>query len=105
MTSLDRRYDALVIGSGAAGSIAVKELTERGLEVLLLEAGRDISEADFIPPPPTQPRAMSIGLGGRLRSGLKGQYVQARRAMFKEQTSPFLVNDFKHPYSSDGEFL
>ena len=32
-------YDAIVIGSGAAGSFAVKELTESGLEVLLLEAG------------------------------------------------------------------
>ena len=30
MKSIDRRFDAIVIGSGAAGSIAVKELTERG---------------------------------------------------------------------------
>lgn len=102
---VDKHYDALVIGSGAAGSIAVKELTERGLEVLLLEAGRDISEADFTPSPQAPPQAMSISLGGRLRAGLKGQYVQARRAMFKEQTSPFLVNDWKHPYASDSEFL
>ncbi|NMO91737.1 GMC oxidoreductase [Actinomycetospora sp. TBRC 11914] len=105
MTSSQGRYDALVIGSGAAGSIAVKELTERGLDVLLLEAGRDISEADFVPPPETQPAAMSIGLGGRLRQSLKGQYIQSRRAMFKEQTSDFLVNDRKHPYASDSEFL
>jgi choline dehydrogenase-like flavoprotein len=33
----NKHYDALVVGSGASGSIAVKELTERGLEVLLLE--------------------------------------------------------------------
>lgn len=39
-TQLDKHSDALVIGSGAAGSIAVKELTEPDLEVVLLEAGR-----------------------------------------------------------------
>ena len=52
MKSIDRRFDAIVIGSGAGGSIAVKELTERGMDVLLLEAGRDLTEADFVPPPP-----------------------------------------------------
>jgi choline dehydrogenase-like flavoprotein len=52
MAGIDRRFDALVIGSGVAGSIAVKELTERGLDVLLLEAGRDLTDADFEPPPP-----------------------------------------------------
>lgn len=40
----NKTYDAVVVGSGAAGSFAVKELTERGLEVLLLEAGRNITE-------------------------------------------------------------
>jgi choline dehydrogenase-like flavoprotein len=98
-----KRYDALVIGSGAAGSIAVKELTERGLEVLLLEAGRDITEADFKPPPETQPQAMGISLAARANAGLHGQYTQARRAMFKSSTSPFLVNDLEHPYSTEAD--
>lgn len=103
---LNKHYDALVVGSGAAGSIAVKELTERGLNVLLLEAGRDITAADFVPLPPAPPAAMSINLIGRAKAFLKGQYVQSRRAMFKEQTSPFLVNDVKQPYSTkDGSFL
>ncbi len=42
-----KRFDVLVIGSGAADSLAVKELTERGLEVLLLEAGPNVTEDDF----------------------------------------------------------
>jgi len=103
MVDLDRNYDVVVIGSGPAGSTACKELTERGLEVLLLEAGRDITPADFIPPKPSKPRAMTIGLGGRIKAGLSGQYVQARRAMFKPQTSPFLVKDSEHPYTTDAE--
>jgi choline dehydrogenase-like flavoprotein len=99
----ERRYDAIVVGSGAAGSIAVKELTERGLDVLLLEAGRDISDEDFVPQPPARPKAMTINLPGRLRDGVRGQHVQARRAFFRPQTSPFLVNDRDHPYSTDGD--
>jgi choline dehydrogenase-like flavoprotein len=98
-----KRYDALVVGSGAAGSIAVKELAERGLEVLLLEAGRDITEADFTPMPPAKPRAMNISLADRIKAGMKGQHVQARRAFFRTQTSPFLVNDRENPYTRDGD--
>ena len=35
-------YDAIVVGSGATGGVAAKELGERGLRVLVLEAGRDV---------------------------------------------------------------
>jgi choline dehydrogenase-like flavoprotein len=34
-------YDAIVIGSGISGGWAAKELTEKGLKVLMLERGRD----------------------------------------------------------------
>lgn len=106
MPESSKRYDAIVVGSGATGSIAVKELTERGLEVLLLEAGRDITDADFEPLPVSPPSAMSIGLGGRIKSSVKGQYIQARRAMYQAQKDKFLVNDLKHPYATQGgDFL
>src|SRR5450432_4326161 len=35
-------YDAIVIGSGISGGWAAKELTEKGLKVIMLERGRDI---------------------------------------------------------------
>ncbi|WP_308196344.1 GMC family oxidoreductase [Paenarthrobacter sp. TYUT067] len=101
-----KHYDAVVVGSGPAGSTAVKELTERGLEVLLLEAGRDLTEADFEPLPPSEPKEMSVGLYDRVKAGLMGQHVQARRAMFQPQKSKFLVNDMRNPYTTDGgDFL
>lgn len=38
----DNVYDAIVVGSGISGGWAAKELTEKGLKVLLLERGEDI---------------------------------------------------------------
>src|SRR3954449_10477239 len=35
-------YDAIVIGSGISGGWAAKELTEKGLRVLMLERGRPL---------------------------------------------------------------
>src|SRR6185369_16926450 len=35
-------FDAIVVGSGISGGWAAKELTERGLRVLMLERGKDI---------------------------------------------------------------
>jgi choline dehydrogenase-like flavoprotein len=39
---LKRTYDAIVVGSGAAGGMAAHVLTAQGLEVLLLEAGKKL---------------------------------------------------------------
>src|SRR5258708_3742975 len=40
--NLTKTYDAIVIGSGAAGGMAAHVLTSHGLEVLLLEAGKKL---------------------------------------------------------------
>ncbi|HEX9955730.1 MAG TPA: NAD(P)-binding protein, partial [Fibrella sp.] len=38
----DQTYDAIVIGSGISGGWASKELTEKGLRVLMLEKGHQL---------------------------------------------------------------
>ena len=48
-------FDAIVCGSGITGGWAAKELTERGLKVLLIERGRNLEhitgyKTEFIPP-------------------------------------------------------
>jgi glucoside 3-dehydrogenase (cytochrome c) catalytic subunit len=42
-------YDAIVVGSGISGGWAAKELTEKGLEVLLLERGKNVEHVkDYV---------------------------------------------------------
>ncbi len=41
-------YDVCVIGSGAAGGVMAKELCEGGAKVILLEAGRKVTPAEFL---------------------------------------------------------
>ena len=39
---INNQFDAIVIGSGISGGWAAKELTEKGLKVIMLERGRNI---------------------------------------------------------------
>ncbi|GAB3648284.1 GMC family oxidoreductase [Echinicola sediminis] len=42
MNMANQEYDAIVVGSGISGGWAAKELTEKGLKVLLLERGQNV---------------------------------------------------------------
>ncbi len=44
-----RTYDAIVIGSGASGGWAAKELCEKGLKTLVLDRGRDVKHIQDYP--------------------------------------------------------
>jgi choline dehydrogenase-like flavoprotein len=97
MNATSTVYDVIVVGSGAAGSWAVKDLTEGGLRVLLLEAGRDLDVArDF----PDAPRTAMMGTLDRVKAGVLGQYVQVRCGLLSESTKHFFVNDRDNPYTT-----
>jgi len=96
----ETNYDALVVGSGFAGSVAAKELTERGLEVLLLEAGPDIKQEDFQTPGLGKRAAKGIDVFSRIHAALRGQHIQARAAFFNDPMRRLFVNDREHPYST-----
>lgn len=96
----ERHVDVLVIGSGPGGSTAVKVLTERGLDVLLLDAGREVREEDFAPVQRKKPRAMGMDLLPRAKAMAAGQYLQALRPYFNESSNRFLVKDLDEPYTT-----
>ncbi|EID15516.1 glucose-methanol-choline oxidoreductase [Mycobacterium xenopi RIVM700367] len=91
-------YDAIIVGSGACGAWAAKELTEGGMNVVLLEAGRNLDIArDF----PDGAKLRGMGIVGRVRSAIQGQHVQARCPPFSETTKQFYVNDKENPYTTE----
>jgi len=100
------RYDVVVVGSGAAGSFAAKELTEQGLTVLVLDAGREVGPADF-KVLKREARARGVQLRARMLATVTGQPLQARVAFFNAAMKRFLVKDWLHPYRTpkDAPFL
>ncbi len=95
--NLKEKYDVIVVGSGASGGWAAKELSEQGLEVLLLEAGRTIQpQRDF---PNKKKWISSSNPWPRLKAAILGQHIQARCESWNPQTKHFFVNDRENPYS------
>ena len=108
VNSIDRHFDAIVIGSGPAGSTAVRELTEAGMDVLLLEAGRELTEEDFTPPEHKRLMPMGMDVLTRAKRMLGDrQFNQARRSFYSDATSRFLVDDLANPYTypADAPYL
>lgn len=95
---MQRRYDAIVVGSGMTGGWAAKELTERGLQTLLLEAGRSMDPAkDYLEHRPVYEFKFR-GLGDR-RHEKERQFIQSKAGPFEEETSHFFVDDVDNPYT------
>ena len=97
-------FDAIVVGSGISGGWAAKELTERGLKVLLLERGRHVTHRDDY---------VTEGKGNwelPYRSLIPepeeaSEYaIQRQCYAFNDFTKHFFVNDREHPYATpDGK--
>lgn len=93
------KVEVVIVGSGAAGSFAAHELTARGVDVLLLEAGRSIGPEDF----PTDfggPKEKGIQLWARARAAVTGQPIQSKVAFYGQQQRHLFVRDSEHPYST-----
>jgi choline dehydrogenase-like flavoprotein len=55
--------DVVVVGSGAGGAVAAKELAEAGFKVIVLEEGEHFDRRDFTGPPPERLRRFYRGNG------------------------------------------
>jgi choline dehydrogenase-like flavoprotein len=96
----DTTYDAIVIGSGITGGWAAKELTEKGLRTLVLEAGRPISaDEDYVDHVPVWEMPFR-GLRDRNKQ-LEDQPIQSTCYACDEWSAKFFVSDKEHPYTTD----
>lgn len=92
-------YDAIVVGSGITGGWAAKELTEKGLKTLVLEAGRPIvPEQDYVEHVPTW-EVKFRGLGDRKKQ-LADQPIQSTCYACDEWSGKFFVSDKENPYTT-----
>lgn len=93
-------FDAIVVGSGITGGWAAKELTERGLRTLVLEAGRSITpSADYVEH--VQAWEMPFRGWGDRRALERNQPIQKHCYACDELGSRFFVNDRENPYAFD----
>jgi choline dehydrogenase-like flavoprotein len=99
-------YDVLIVGSGASGGWVAKELTEQGLDVVMLEAGPPrIPQRDFSEHAWTY-QLKFRGFGDK-KAALENQPVQSLCYAADEYSHQFFVNDFENPYTfpQDKPFL
>jgi len=97
MTDNQYHYDAIVIGSGITGGWAAKELTGKGLKVLLLERGRNIEHiTDYTN---AHKEAWDFPHRNRLTQAVIAQYPQVTSGWnVVEGTLPMYANEQENPY-------
>jgi choline dehydrogenase-like flavoprotein len=96
-------FDAIVVGSGIAGGWAAKELTERGLRVLLLERGKNVEHlkdyGNARKAPWDYPHR-----GGRTQAMVDAYPVLSRDYPLNEKNLDWWVNEKDAPYTEVKRF-
>lgn len=99
----DNTFDAIVVGSGISGGWAAKELTEKGLKVLMLERGRDIEHIkDYVN---ANHEAWDMPhRGKRTQQMIKDYPVLKRDYPLNEMNLDYWVKDSESPYTEVKRF-
>ncbi len=96
-------YDAIVVGSGISGGWAAKELTEKGLKVLMLERGRNIEHIkDYVSA--TKDPWEFPHRGGRTQQMINDYPVLKRDYPLNETNLDYWVKDSECPYTEVKRF-
>jgi len=94
------KFDAIVVGSGMTGGWAAKELTEKGLRTLVLEAGRPIvPEKDYVEH--VAPWDMPFRGKRDRKKLLQDQPIQSLCYACEETNAQFFIKDSEHPYTTE----
>lgn len=95
-------FDAIVVGSGITGGLAAKELTERGLKVLMIERGPMIEHQSGYKKETTPPWELPFMGQGDSELYTRDYYIQSKKKQFfHEWSQDHFVNDRLNPYDRD----
>jgi choline dehydrogenase-like flavoprotein len=96
-------YDAIVVGSGVSGGYAAKELTEKGLRVLVLEKGKKFDHVTAYEPSYKDP--WDFKYNGLLTNEQKASHPKlARDYPYNEMTEKYWMNDSDSLYKEVKRF-
>jgi choline dehydrogenase-like flavoprotein len=99
----DNVYDAIVVGSGISGGWAAKELTEKGLKVIMLERGENIEHVkDYVNA--TKGPWEFPHRGGRTQKMIEDYPVLKRDYPLNEINLNYWVKDKECPYTETKRF-
>lgn len=95
--NMSNTFDAIVVGSGISGGWAAKELTEKGLTVVMLDRGRDVPHVSGYE------TAMTDGWDfrhrGKVSVAAQEEYASLARAGYAQESVRHLFeSDKEHPY-------
>lgn len=96
-------FDAIVVGSGISGGWAAKELTERGLRVLLLERGKNVEHVKDYPNARKAPWDYPHR-GGRTQAMEEAYPVLKRDYPLNEKNLDWWVDERESPYTEVKRF-
>ncbi|MGV3528954.1 MAG: GMC oxidoreductase [Flavisolibacter sp.] len=99
----ENTYDAIVIGSGISGGWAAKELTEKGLKVLMLERGRNIEHRKDYEEANREVWELPHR-GGRTQQMIADYPVLKRDYPLNERNLHYWVKDKECPYTEVKRF-
>lgn len=91
-------FDAIVVGSGISGGWAAKELTEKGLKVIMLERGRNVEHIKDYITANKEPWEFKHR-GVRTREMIEDYPVLRRDYALNEEIKHFFVEDKDCPYT------
>jgi len=90
-------FDAIVVGSGASGGWACKRLSEAGMKVALVDAGRPLPDSEFNEHQPD----FELKYRNRAREIIaKTRFVQMTSGGCNEFNYQWFANDLEEPYTT-----
>ena len=97
-------YDAIVVGTGISGGWSAKELTENGLNTLVLERGRDVKHVEDYPTALLDP--WELPRANQIPAEERKHYQKQMRTGYtiRESTKHWWIKDTDQPYEERKRF-